>query len=182
MFHLTVAEIRETVGALPNADRRGVVAERRAEIAKYGAVTPPVAVGTPPPGPPPDNPMVRALGKFFGGPPAASDDPDVLLGAAGSPGTVRGKARVITNLADAARLQSGEILVAAMTSPPWTPLFITAGGIVTDRGDVLSHAAIVAREYGVPAVVSTGSATARLQDGQIIEVDGDAGVVRLVSD
>ncbi len=182
VFHLNNFEIRETAGALSDGDRRALVAERQGEIAKYGAVTPPTAVGTPPPGPPPDNPMVRALGKFFGGPPPESDDPDILLGAAGSPGTARGVARVITNLADAARLQNGDILVASMTSPPWTPLFITAGGIVTDRGGVLSHAAIVAREYGVPAVVGTGSATARIEDGQMIEVDGDAGEVRLVSD
>ncbi len=182
VFHLNTAEIRETVGALPNADRRALVTERQTEIQKFSAVTPPAALGTPPPGPPPHNPMARALGKFFGGPPPASDDPDVLRGSAGSPGLVRGVARVIANLADASRLQSGDILVASMTSPPWTPLFVTAGGIVTDRGGVLSHAAIVAREYGVPAVVGTGSATTQIQDGQTIEVDGDAGVVRLVTD
>ena len=66
------------------------------------------------------------------------------------------------------------------TAPPWTPLFATAGGIVTDTGGALSHCAIVAREYGLPAVVGTGMATARIQDGQTVEVDGDAGQVRIL--
>ena len=67
------------------------------------------------------------------------------------------------------------------TSPPWTPLFATAGALVADCGGMLSHCAVVAREYGIPAVVGTGRATEAIKDGQIVEVDGDAGVVRLVS-
>ncbi|MCH8236446.1 MAG: hypothetical protein IIC29_10030, partial [Chloroflexi bacterium] len=70
----------------------------------------------------------------------------------------------------------------ATTSPPWTPLFATAGGIVTDTGGSLSHCAIVAREYGIPAVVGTGMATALIADGQTIEIDGDTGEVRLIPD
>ena len=67
------------------------------------------------------------------------------------------------------------------TAPPWTPLFATAAAVVSDTGGILSHCAVVAREYGIPAVVGTGNATSRLEDGQVIEVDGDAGTVRVVS-
>ena len=101
-------------------------------------------------------------------------------GAAGSPGVVRGVARVIRSLADAAALRPGEILVAETTAPPWTPLFATAAAVVTDTGGVLSHCAVVAREYRIPAVVGTGMATRAIADGQIVEVDGDAGMVRIV--
>jgi len=74
------------------------------------------------------------------------------------------------------------VLIAVSTEPPWTPLFATASAIVTDSGGVLSHSAVVAREYRLPAVVGTGNATRTFQDGQLIEVDGDAGIVRLVSE
>jgi|TARA_B110000263_G_C15224980_1_gene471813 phosphoenolpyruvate synthase/pyruvate phosphate dikinase len=76
----------------------------------------------------------------------------------------------------------GEILVTATTSRPWTPLFATAGGIVTDTGRALSHCAIVAREYDIPAVVGTGVATSMIADGQTLEIDGDTGEVRLIFD
>ena len=72
------------------------------------------------------------------------------------------------------------MLVAATTAPPWTPLFATAAAVVSDTGGILSHCAVVAREYGIPAVVGTGNATARIPDGHLVEVDGDAGVVRLL--
>ena len=72
------------------------------------------------------------------------------------------------------------MLVTGTTSPPWTPLFATAGAIVTDTGGILSHCAVVAREYRIPAVVGTGAATQMLEDGQTIAVDGDSGTVRIV--
>jgi len=105
-----------------------------------------------------------------------------LKGNAGSAGKVRGIARVIIAITEAGRLQPGEILVTATTSPPWTPFFATAGAIVTDTGGPLSHCAIVAREYGIPAVVGTSGATAAIRDGQLIEVDGDMGIVRLIGE
>jgi pyruvate,water dikinase len=86
----------------------------------------------------------------------------------------------VRSLAEAGRLRPGDVLVAATTAPPWTPLFATAAAIVTDTGGVLSHCAVVAREYGLPAVVGTGAATASVEDGQLVEVDGDAGLVRLL--
>jgi pyruvate,water dikinase len=71
-------------------------------------------------------------------------------------------------------------LVVETTAPPWTPLFATAAAVVSDTGGILSHCAVVAREYGIPAVVGTGNATALLPDGLLVDVDGDAGTVRLV--
>jgi pyruvate,water dikinase len=88
---------------------------------------------------------------------------------------------VILSLAEAGRLQAGEVLVAGTTLPQWTPLFARAAAIVTDTGGSLSHCAIVAREYGLPAVVGTHTATQRLHDGQMLEVDGTAGIVRILS-
>ena len=78
------------------------------------------------------------------------------------------------------RLNPGDVLVADTTSPPWTPLFSTAAAIVTDTGGILSHCAVVAREYRIPAVVGTGTATTVFTDGQILEVDGDNGIIKIV--
>jgi phosphoenolpyruvate synthase/pyruvate phosphate dikinase len=89
-------------------------------------------------------------------------------------------ARVVRSLADADRLAPGEVLVAETTAPPWTPLFGIAAAVVTDTGGILSHSAVVAREYGIPAVVGAGDATMLIADGDLVEVDGDAGTVRVV--
>jgi pyruvate,water dikinase len=98
---------------------------------------------------------------------------------AGSAGVARGVARVIRDLGDAERLAPGDILVTYATAPPWTPLFAIAAAIVTDGGGPTAHAAVVAREYGIPAVVGSRTATAIIRDGDIITVDGTAGVVRI---
>jgi pyruvate,water dikinase len=76
-------------------------------------------------------------------------------------------------------MQAGDILVAPLTTPAWTPLFVRAAAIVTDVGGPLSHGSIVAREYGIPAVLGTGSATRRIRSGQVITVDGSTGKVYL---
>jgi pyruvate,water dikinase len=99
-----------------------------------------------------------------------SGDSQELKGEAGSPGIVRGTARVVHSLAEAGKLQAGDVLVTERTLPPWTPLFATAAAVVTDTGGVLSHA----------AVVGTGRATKTFHDGQLLEVDGTAGVVRVL--
>jgi pyruvate,water dikinase len=174
VFYLTLDELRE-----PGGDLRSRVAERRSEVERWRAFSPPPVLGTDH-GPPPDNAFNRTfLAKFFGGPPQPSEDPGVLKGNAGSPGRVRGPAKVIRSLSEADKLQRGDILVAETTAPPWTPLFATAAAIVTDTGGILSHCAVVAREYRIPAVVGTGRATAVIRDGQTLEVDGDAGLVRI---
>jgi pyruvate,water dikinase len=181
IFHLPFAEARAAFAG-PGSDLRGRVAERKAELAAFRDVQAPPVLGAEPPGPPPDDLVFRTMGKFFGAPPPPSDEPGVLRGAAGSAGTVRGIARVVRSLADAQRLQPGEILVTETTAPAWTPLFASAAAVVTDTGGVLSHCAVVAREYMIPAVVGTGMATAVIPDGATIEVDGSAGIVRILAD
>jgi pyruvate,water dikinase len=109
-----------------------------------------------------------------------SDGGSELNGAPASPGTIEGPARVVRSVAEIADVRDGEILVCGSTSPAWAPIFSKIRGTVTDVGGVMSHAAIVCREYGLPAVVGTGRATALIRTGQVIRVDGSAGVVTLV--
>ncbi|MSP12897.1 MAG: hypothetical protein EXR62_08060 [Chloroflexi bacterium] len=180
VFYLTPAELSETALSSPVMNRHTVVMQRQQEVARARAIKPPPVLGTMPPGPPPDDPMTRTLGKFFGGPPQEPSTPGTLRGNAGSPGLARGPAKVIRSLAEASKLQQGDILVSETTAPPWTPLFATAAAVVTDTGGILSHCAVVAREYHIPAVVGVGIATAVIQDGQMLEVNGDTGEVRII--
>jgi phosphohistidine swiveling domain-containing protein len=105
-----------------------------------------------------------------------------LNGAAASPGVIEGPARVVRTVSEIADVRDGEILVCGSTSPAWAPIFTKIRATVTDVGGVMSHAAIVCREYGLPAVVGTGRATAQIHTGQMIRVDGSAGVVTLLGD
>ena len=136
--------------------------------------------------PPPALPVGK---KFFGFNmarfmPAAAEGAqgDVIKGLGAQAGTVTAPARVLQGPEDFGKMQPGEVLVAAITTPAWTPLFALASAIVTDVGGVLSHSSIVAREYDIPAVLGTGVATARIQDGQMLRVDGSAGTVEVVDD
>ncbi len=104
---------------------------------------------------------------------------DTLTGLGISPGRARGPARILHSLAEMDKLQQGDILVARATDPGWTPLFLPAAGLITELGSLLSHGAVVAREYGLPAVVNVADATRILRDGQPITVDGYRGVVYL---
>lgn len=113
-----------------------------------------------------------------GEPIALSPDTETMAGWAASPGRVSAEARVLGSIADADRLVPGEILVAESTDPSWTPVLAVAGGLVLETGGPLSHAAIVARELGIPAVLCVAGATSVIADGDRIEVDGYAGVVR----
>ncbi|MBN1873915.1 MAG: phosphoenolpyruvate synthase [Anaerolineae bacterium] len=106
---------------------------------------------------------------------------DTLKGVAASPGRVTATARLINGPEDFAQMQTGDILVAPLTTPAWTPLFARAAAIVTDIGGPLSHGSIVAREYGIPAVLGTGTATKHIRSGQTITVDGSSGTVTLAS-
>jgi len=106
---------------------------------------------------------------------------DKLKGVGASGGKVTGTARVLHGPEDFDQMQHGDILVAKLTTPAWTPLFAMAGGVVTDIGGPLSHGSIVSREYGIPAVMGTTAATRVIQSGQVITVDGDAGTVTVSS-
>lgn len=102
-----------------------------------------------------------------------------IIGCAGAPGIVSGTARVVADLGEAAELQPGEILVTQFTNVGWTPFFADAAAIVTDIGAPLSHAAIVAREFGIPAVVGCGTATHAIRTGDQLTVDGETGTVTI---
>jgi pyruvate,water dikinase len=104
----------------------------------------------------------------------------VLSGAAASAGIVEGLARVVRSVDEIAQVREGEVLVCGSTSPAWAPIFTKIAATVTDVGGVMSHAAIVCREYGLPAVVGTGRATADIRTGQRVRVDGGAGVVTIL--
>jgi pyruvate,water dikinase len=103
-----------------------------------------------------------------------------LRGIAASKGVVEGPARVITSVAELDEVETGEVLVCPITAPSWAPVFARIQGAVSDIGGIMSHAAIVSREYGLPAVVGTGFGTKRIRTGQRVRVDGDNGVVTLL--
>jgi pyruvate,water dikinase len=147
-----------------------VAAERKSDFARWKDVRPPTFVGAPPP---------PGLGEHR--PRAPRERSGELRGTPASAGVARGPARVILSLGEAGRLRPGDIMVTRVTSPPWTPLFAVAGAVVTEVGGVLSHTAIAAREYGIPAIAGLPDATRRLRDGQLIEVDGSTGEVRVVA-
>jgi pyruvate,water dikinase len=182
VVYLDIEELRASAAKLPSIDQRDLVAARKAEMERFRTIAPPPALGTLPPGAPPDNPVNRAITRFFGGPPQPAAEPGLLRGNAGSPGKVRGVAKIVRSLSEAGKLERDDILVAETTAPPWTPLFASVAAVVTDTGGILSHCAVVAREYGIPAVVGIGMATLAIRDGQVIEVDGDAGIVRIIGD
>jgi pyruvate,water dikinase len=108
-------------------------------------------------------------------------DGALLVGTAGSPGSVKGTARIILNSSEFDRLEPDDILVAPYTNPSWTPLFEIASGVVVDTGSMMSHAAIVAREYGIPAVMGTVDGTTKIKNGDKIHVDGATGKVFMLS-
>lgn len=164
LWYLTLEEIREVAaGSAPPL--RPLIAERRQEMARWAAAAPPPRLGR------------RPLREAAAGPEA---EPNLLRGEPCSPGVGRGRARVVHNLAEAVLLQPGEVLVAPTLTPSWTPLFAIAAAVVTEGGDLLSHGAILAREYRLPAVLGVAGATRTIRDGQFLRVDGGTGVVKLV--
>jgi phosphohistidine swiveling domain-containing protein len=176
VFLLRLTELRAAVADAWGDPLQPVVAQRRAELDEARAQAPAPWLGDPPDLSTPVPPMVA---KFYGVPGSAEWDGEVLQGTPASAGRAVGPARVITGAADFGRLQAGDVLVCTTTTPAWTPLFASAAALVTDTGGILSHAAIVAREYGLPAVVGCDVATSAIRDGARVEVDGDAGRVRV---
>lgn len=151
--------------------RKAEVEARRTLRARHARLAPPLVIGTLPA-------MWRDVFAMIDGMLAVGDlPPGALRGMPASPGRVTARVRVLRGLDELDRLRDGEILVAPVTTPGWTPAFARAGGVVTDSGSIASHASVVAREYGIPAVVATGDATRRLRDGQRVTVDGTRGVV-----
>ncbi|HEV2250984.1 MAG TPA: PEP/pyruvate-binding domain-containing protein [Candidatus Limnocylindria bacterium] len=170
IFHLRIGEVRDALSS--GADQRALVAERRRVFERDRRLRPPRAIGTPPAAPVAAS-AIRDLGYRV-----EQTERDVLRGVAASPGRGRGPARLVNGLADFERFQRGDVLVCRSTTVSWVPLFNMASGIVADLGGALSHAALVAREFGIPAVTGTGIALETLIDGELVEVDGTAGTVR----
>jgi pyruvate,water dikinase len=182
VFYLTVDEtLGWADGTSASADIRALAAARKAEFARYPALPEPadrfetrglVHAGhdfTPP--------LRLASERGGDGAVALGADGDVRRGTGCYPGIVRGRARVILDPRDAS-LEPGEILVAERTDPGWVMLFPAARGLLVERGSLLSHSAIVARELGLPAVVSIDGLTSWLQTGDEVELDGRTGEVR----
>jgi len=138
------------------------VRERRAERERWLGVIPPAEIGG-------EKPLE----------PASQGQQAEIRGIAASRGVFKGRARVLTSFEQYERLSRGDVLVCVTTTPAWTPLFAVAGAIVTDGGGMLSHGAIAAREYGIPAVVGARAATRTIPDGAMVTVDGTGGVVRI---
>ena len=105
---------------------------------------------------------------------------EALVGLAVSSGVIEGRARVILNMEEA-KLEAGDILVTAFTDPSWTPLFVSIKGLVTEVGGLMTHGAVIAREYGLPAVVGVENATKHIKDGQQIRVHGTDGYIEILS-
>ncbi|MXZ88176.1 MAG: hypothetical protein F4Z07_04910 [Dehalococcoidia bacterium] len=177
VFHLRLAELGQ-LAAEPSGAMLETIEERKADLEAWAALAPPLMMGPPPPRPPADAPP-NPIALMFGGPAEKTDDPLLLKGKGASAGVVTGRARVAFSLEEAEALQAGEILVCPFTAPSWMPVFTTAAAIVTNQGGVLSHAAIEAREYGIPCVTGTESGTRRIPDGATVTVDGIEGTVRI---
>jgi pyruvate,water dikinase len=163
---------KETLAALADASATRVdVAVRRSAREEQARLVPPLIVGQP----------SRLVTKLFDGMAgvlgASPSNSAIVSGTPASPGRASGPVRVIRGPEHFNDLQPGEVLVASITAPAWTPLFTRAGAVVTDVGSPAAHASIIAREYGIPAVVGCGDATARLKTGMRVTVDGSTGNV-----
>ncbi len=167
IFFLRLDEISPVVQGNAGFDIRKAIVARRAEYDSNSLISPPDVV----------------FGKYdpdrcFA--PEPDENAEVLHGLAVSPGVVTGRARVILRADTDEHLLADEILVAPFTDPGWTPYFVPAAAIVMDEGGMISHGSIIAREYGIPAVVNVGGATGIIKTGQTIRVDGNRGVVTII--
>jgi pyruvate,water dikinase len=169
VFFLRRAEVIDGMAA--DAPGRIDVASRRALRKAQTSLRPPTHVGHMGPV---MRRMIEAFPRFMG---AVPSDAALISGTPVSPGRATGLVRVVREPAEFEQLMEGEILVAPLTAPAWTPLFLRAAAVVTDVGSAASHASIVAREYGIPAIVGCEDATSRLRTGMSVVVDGTTGNV-----
>jgi pyruvate,water dikinase len=166
IFYLTFQELRDVVRTRQADDR--LIRQRKDAFRSYQALTPPR--------------VLTSDGEIIAGAYRRADAPaGALIGLPVSAGTVEGRARVILDMAEA-DLEPGDILVTAYTDPSWTPLFVAIAGLVTEVGGLMTHGAVIAREYGLPAVVGVQQATRLIQDGQRIRVHGTDGYVEILPD
>jgi pyruvate,water dikinase len=164
IFYLTFQELHDVLRT--NQVDEQLIRQRVEAFRSYQALTPPR--------------VLTSDGEVIAGAYRRDDlPPGVLLGLAVSAGTSEGRARVIVDMAQA-DLEAGDILVTAYTDPSWTPLFVAINGLVTEVGGLMTHGAVIAREYGLPAVVGVEHATQLIRDGQRIRVHGRDGYVEVL--
>jgi pyruvate,water dikinase len=163
IYYLTFEELREVVRT--NGVDYGIINQRKDEYKNYEKLTPPR--------------VITSEGEIITGQYKRENLPaEALVGLPVSSGVIEGRARVILNMEDA-DLEDGDILVTAFTDPSWTPLFVFIKGLVTEVGGLMTHGAVIAREYGLPAVVGVENATKIIKDGQRIRVHGTEGYVEI---
>jgi pyruvate,water dikinase len=164
IFYLTFQELHDVVRTNQVDDR--LIDQRKDAFRSYQALTPPRVLTS-------DGEVVAGSYRREDLPPGA------LVGLPVSAGTIEGRARVILDMAEA-ELEAGDILVTAYTDPSWSPLFVAIKGLVTEVGGLMTHGAVIAREYGLPAVVGVEHATRLIRDGQRIRVNGTHGYVEIL--
>jgi phosphohistidine swiveling domain-containing protein len=165
VFWLSLSEIEETLKTR-KFDRQ-LLDERRDRFVRDGSLRPPR--------------LITSEGEVVEAPPEEGVPAGALAATAASAGVVEGRARVVRKLEEA-RIEKGDILVAPYTDPAWTPLFPIAAGLVTEVGGLMTHGAVVAREYGIPAVVGVDGATEAIRDGSLVRVNGTQGYVETLED
>jgi pyruvate,water dikinase len=165
IFYLTFQELHDVVRTSHVDDQ--LIRRRRGEFQSFEAMTPPR--------------VLTSDGEVFAGAYRRGDVPaGALVGLPVSTGVVEGRARVIHDMAEA-DLEAGDILVTTYTDPSWSALFVAVTGLVTEVGGLMTHGAVIAREYGLPAVVGAEHATRMIRDGQRIRVHGTEGYVEILS-
>ncbi len=174
VFFLTKEEVWHAAGESKPGDLTSKARERRDLWERQRQLSPPDRI------PPPQHEAWQSMSAVMVKPGLQRrDDGRVLVGHGASPGKVTARARVMRSASDFSVLRRGEVLVTVAASPAWTPLFSLASAVVTEIGGGATHSSMVAREYGIPAVMGTGVATQEIADGQTITVDGTSGVVYL---
>jgi phosphohistidine swiveling domain-containing protein len=179
VFYLRRDELRDAIADDWGAPFQELVAARRAQRDNAAKHLPAAFLG---PAPAPDAEVPAMVAKFYGVPGSARHDGDRIVGTPASSGVASGIARVVAGPDDFGRVSGGEVLVCTTTTPAWTPLFPSLAALVTDTGGILCHAAVVAREYGLPAVVGTEVGTRIIPDGARVQVDGATGEVSVLRD
>jgi pyruvate,water dikinase len=165
IYYLTFQELHDI--ARTNRVDHQLIARRKDAFRHYQSLTPPR--------------VLTSDGEVLNGAYRRDDvPPGALAGLPVSSGTVEGRARVVLDIAQA-DLEAGDILVTAYTDPSWTPVFVTIKGLVTEVGGLMTHGAVIAREYGLPAVVGVENATRLIADGQRIRVHGTEGYVEILT-
>jgi pyruvate,water dikinase len=179
VFFLTLDEVKTALAGSPAEDLAGLARRRFDQRQRFMSVAPPQFIGTMPS----DGSSAAApeFRRMFGPMPVDRSDErsTVLRGVPGSKGQATGPAKLVRGPDEFHTVRPGDILVCTSTNPTWTALFGSVAGLVSDSGGVLSHTAIVAREYGLPAVVGVGHGTSAIDNGQVVTVDGNSGVVLL---